>query len=219
MRPLQKAQEEVAVDAVFSVDTAGKLALQQRFIELRAQGLSYSRIAKQLKVAKGTLANWSRELEGEIAQARAIELEALQESFFLLKEGRIRLLGEQLKAVQEELKTRSLSDVSTEKLMDMLLKLHAGLKEEFVEQPTITDGEIESLRAKNGPEVNADGLAREMARTLLRLRAGVVSGQQAKDEAMFLQGLLRFAELVDVQRHLDEIEAALTVQKENHGWR
>ena len=133
-------------DMELVVEVEGKLALQQRFIELRAQGLSYARIAKRLKVAKGTLANWNRELEGEIAQARAIELEALQEGFYLLKEGRIRLLGEQLKAVREELKTRSLSDVPTEKLVDMLLKLHAELKEEFVEAQPISDAEIRLLK-------------------------------------------------------------------------
>jgi transposase len=133
-------------DTDSGVEAEGKLALQQDFIELRAQGLSYARIAKRLKVSKGTLANWNRELEGEIAQARAIELEALQESFYLLKEGRIRLLGEQLKAVQEELKARSLSEVPTDKLMDMLLKLYTELKAEFIETQPLSDAEIQLLK-------------------------------------------------------------------------
>jgi len=37
---------------------------------------------------------WSRELQEQIAQTRAIELETLHEEFFLLMEGQIRFLGE-----------------------------------------------------------------------------------------------------------------------------
>jgi transcriptional regulator with XRE-family HTH domain len=200
------------------VEIEGKLTLQQAFIQLRAEGLSYARIAKRLKVAKGTLANWQRELEGEIAQARAIELEALQESFFLLKEGRIRLLGEQLKAVQEELKGRSLSDVSTEKLVDILLKLHAELKTEFTETQALTQKEIHLMRDGSGTEVNADTITLDITKTLLRLRAGLISNQQAKDEVSILQGLLKAKELVDIQRQLDEIQAALSIQEGGGQW-
>ena len=51
-----------------------------------------------------------------------MELEALQEEFFLLKEGRIRLLGEQLQRLRQELANRDLSSVPTDKLMELLLK-------------------------------------------------------------------------------------------------
>jgi hypothetical protein len=66
----------------------GKAELKADFVQLRAKGLPYVRIAEQLSVAKSTLANWNAELEAQIASARAMELEVLQEEFFLLKEGR-----------------------------------------------------------------------------------------------------------------------------------
>ena len=44
---------------------AGKVELKARFVELRAKGYSYARIARQLRVAKGTLANWHAQLAGE----------------------------------------------------------------------------------------------------------------------------------------------------------
>ena len=66
-------------------------------------GYSYAPIARELTVSKGTLAAWNAELEVEIAKAKTVELEALQEEFFLLKEGGIRLIGEQLKAIQTEI--------------------------------------------------------------------------------------------------------------------
>jgi hypothetical protein len=89
----------------------GKAELKADFVQLRAKGLPYVRIAERLGVAKSTLANWNAELEAQIASARAMELEALQEEFFLLKEGRIRLLGEQLQRLRQQLASRDLSCV------------------------------------------------------------------------------------------------------------
>lgn len=128
---------------------AGKAELQAQFVELRAKGYSYAKIAKKLRLSKGTLANWSRELEAEIASLKAMELEALQEQYYLLKEGRIRLLGEQVKAMREELKRRDFSDVSTDKLLDLLLKYQAGLSEEFTEARPLSDQQIKELTRLN----------------------------------------------------------------------
>ena len=96
-------------------------------------------------MAKSTLANWNAELEAQIASARAMELEALQEEFFLLKEGRIRLLGEQLQRLRQELADRDLSSVPTDKLLELLLKYQAALKEEFVEVRPLSDAEQSRL--------------------------------------------------------------------------
>lgn len=125
----------------------GKAELKGEFVRLRAKGLPYARIAGRLGVARSTLANWNAELEAEVASARAVELEALQAEFFLLKEGRIRLLGEQLKRLRAELAGRDLADVPTDKLLDLLLKLHAALKEEFVETQPLSEREAARLKA------------------------------------------------------------------------
>ena len=82
---------------------------------------------------KGTLTAWNAELEDRIARARATELEALQEEFFLLKEGRIRLIGEQLKAIRTEIGSRDLSQVRTDKLLELQLRYFEELKGEYVE--------------------------------------------------------------------------------------
>ena len=129
------------------LEKPGKLELKSQFVELRAKGYSYAKIAKRLKLSKGTLANWSQELEAEIASLKAMELEALQEEFFLLKEGRIRLLGEQVLSIKEELQKRDFSDVSTDKLLELLLKYEAGLKEEFTDSRPLSDREIAELKA------------------------------------------------------------------------
>jgi DNA invertase Pin-like site-specific DNA recombinase len=41
----------------------GKAELKADFVQLRAKGLPYLRIAERLGVAKSTLANWNTELE------------------------------------------------------------------------------------------------------------------------------------------------------------
>ena len=125
----------------------GKAELKAEFIQLRAKGLPYVRIAERLGVAKSTLANWNFELEAEIASARAMELEALQAEFFLLKEGRIMLLGEQLQRLRGELASRDLTDLSTDKIFELLLRYHVALKEEFVEVRPLSDQEQARLRS------------------------------------------------------------------------
>ena len=113
----------------------------------RAKGWSYARIARRLKVAKGTLANWSQELEEEIASLKAMELEALFESYFLLKEARVKLLGEQIKAIQRELKGRKLEEIPTEKLLELLLRYYAELREEYIEPRPLSSREIAEIKS------------------------------------------------------------------------
>ncbi len=124
----------------------GKVELKENFIRLRAQGFSYAKIAERLGVAKSTLANWNADLEAEIASARAMELEALQEEYFLLKEKRISLLGEQLRRLRDELETRDLSEVATEKLLELQLRYYASLKEEFVDARPLSEAEQARLK-------------------------------------------------------------------------
>ena len=133
IRPLSEAGE------------AGKLELKSQFVELRAKGWSYVKISRRLKVSKNTLTSWGAELEGEIASLKAMEMEALHEKYFMNKESRIRLLGEQLKEIKAELKRRGLEDVSTEKLLDMELKLYQALQAEYVETRPLTEEEMEIL--------------------------------------------------------------------------
>ena len=104
-----------------SPEEPGKIEIKHEFVELRAKGWSYTRISKRLKVSKSTLSSWRAELEEEIASLRAMELESLQERYWMAKEGKIKLLGDQLKAIQKEIKDpeKGLADVPTEKLLEL----------------------------------------------------------------------------------------------------
>jgi restriction endonuclease Mrr len=122
------------------------LDTKKRFIELRAKGWSFDKIAKELSKAKQTLIDWSKELELEIANLKAIELESLYESYYLLKEDRLQTFGEMLTKIKTEVQSRDLSDVPTDKLLDLLLKYNNQIKEEIIEPIYKTSTEMTEER-------------------------------------------------------------------------
>ena len=75
-------------------------------------------------------------------------MEALQDEFYMLKERRIRLFGEKLKAISEEIENRDLSDIQTEKLYDLFFKMYRLLEKEAVETNYLSDKEIEDKKAR-----------------------------------------------------------------------
>lgn len=116
--------------------------VKQEFIELRAKGYSFDKIAKKLGKAKQTLIDWSKELEEEIANYKALELESLYESYFLLKKDRIESFGQLLLSIKEELTKRDLSQVSTDKLLELYLKYDTKANEEIIEPKFKSSEEI-----------------------------------------------------------------------------
>ncbi len=116
---------------------------KRRFIELRAKGYSFDKIAKELGKAKQTLLDWSRELDQEIAQAKALELDSLYESYNLYKEARLKTLGEILSKLKKEVDNRDLTDLPTDRLLDLFLKYEGVVKESLVEPVFKSSREIE----------------------------------------------------------------------------
>lgn len=119
---------------------------KERFIELRAKGWSFDKIAKETGKAKQTLIDWSKELQDEIANRKALELEALYESYYLMRENRLQTFGAMLTKIKEEVERRDLSDVPTDKLLDLLLKYNSQVKEEIVEPIYKSSQEIKEER-------------------------------------------------------------------------
>ena len=127
-------------------------------------------------------------------------MEALQEEFFLLKEGRIRLLGEQLKVIQSEIGKRDLSKVKTDKLMELQLRYFEELKGEYVKT-----GE----RTKINTKLNSSDISEQLQMVLSRYRAGEIDESQAKLEQSILQSMLKGIEQVELARKLERLEAII----------
>jgi len=115
---------------------------KERFIQLRAKGYSFDKIAKELGKAKQTLIDWSKELQDEIANLKAMELEALYQTYYLYRENRLQGFGIMLHKIREEIEGRDLSDVSTDKLLDLYLKYDTHIREDFIEPTYKSSGEI-----------------------------------------------------------------------------
>lgn len=198
------AFEAIPIEDESETNDPGKEEQKSRFIHLRAKGYSYARIAKQLGVSKATLVNRNIDLEVEIAQARSVELEALQEQYFLLKEGRIKLLGEQLTAIQAEIGKRDLSKVKTDKLLDLQLRYFEELKGEYVRT---------GQRTEIGTKLNSHDIGEQLETVLTRYRAGEIDESQAKLEQAVLQSMLKAVEQTQLAAKLERLEAIITSRR------
>jgi hypothetical protein len=192
-----------------SYSTAGKNELKSQFIELRAKGLSIRAIAKELQLAPQTISNWHVELEEEIARLKAIELEALYEEFHLLKAHRLRKLGSQLSAIEEEISRRELSDVPTEKLMDLQIKFIDELRKEHVEPRYLSDEDLKDLKCRFGTKLDTEEISVEICRVLLRYRAGLLDTIRANKELALLQAMLKAEDQVVLAAKLEKLETLL----------
>lgn len=120
--------------------------LKERFIELRAKGWSFDKIAKETGKAKQTLIDWSKELQDEIGNRKALELEFIYESYYLMKENRLQTFGVMITKIKEEVERRDLSDVPTDKLLELLLKYNSQVKEDIIEPIYKSSQEIKEER-------------------------------------------------------------------------
>ena len=132
------------------------------------------------------------------------ELELLLEEYFLLKEGRIRLLGEQLKAIQKEINKRDLSKISTDKLMELQLRYFRELKTEYVE----TRPEY-----KIGIKLDSKGIAEQLQLVLERYQSGQIDETQAKQEQTILQSMLKAVEQTELEARFEKIEAVIKARR------
>lgn len=200
IQAIEEQEIDAAEDDIGDTEPMGKEEQKHQFVLMRAKGYSYARIARELGVSKGTLTAWNTEFETEIAKLRAVELEALQGEFFLLKEGRIRLIGEQLKAIQTEIGKRDLSKVNTDKLLELQLRYFGELKSEYVET---------SQRTKTGPKLNTSDISEELQSVLERYRAGEISEPQAKLEQTVLQSMLKAIEQTELTVKVERLAAVI----------
>jgi intein-encoded DNA endonuclease-like protein len=116
---------------------------KEQFIQLRAQGVSYSNISKEIGKSKQTLIDWGKELEEEIRNLKAIELEAIYEKYFLLKEARLQSFGIVTQRIRQEIESRDFSDIPTEKLLDLFLKYNSIIKQEIPEAHSTELGKVD----------------------------------------------------------------------------
>ena len=101
-----------------------------RIIELRAEGLSYAKIAEALKISKQTAVDIVKDNQDQIATLQAVEMEALFDAERVNLRGRVEQLSALQARLREEIEQRDLSQVPTDKLINLFIKTNQALKEE-----------------------------------------------------------------------------------------
>lgn len=109
-----------------------------KFIELRAQNASFSRIAEQLGVARSTAFLWGKQYKATIANFRAMELEAVQERFLGSYEERLKAAVERLRRYEEEMDHRKTEYMDMKELEIRIIDARRQV-EKLAVVPTFTD--------------------------------------------------------------------------------
>jgi predicted DNA-binding protein YlxM (UPF0122 family) len=118
-----------------------------RIIELRSQDWSIAKIATEVGVAKQTVVDVCNDMKEELSALQALQLDALYEENKIGTEARIKNLSSILRKIQEELESRSLLDVPTEKLVELYLKTASTLEGAMVEPRFLSSKEQQEAKA------------------------------------------------------------------------
>ncbi|PIP85348.1 hypothetical protein COT86_00630 [Candidatus Collierbacteria bacterium CG10_big_fil_rev_8_21_14_0_10_43_36] len=108
--------------------------VKDKFVELRANGYSFSKIADELSISKPTLISWSQELKNNISNMETIQRDSYYEKYRIDKLKRIESFSGEMDRVWAEFRKRDLSEVSTDKLFSLLTRLQQSLDNEI--EPT-----------------------------------------------------------------------------------
>lgn len=128
--------------------------IKLRVIELRAEGLSYAKIAQEANISKQTAVDIIRENIDEVSTLQAVEMEALIDAERVNQRGRIEQLSALHSRLREEIEQRDLSQIPTEKLIKLFIKTSETLK-----------GEVTTPQVRSSEEQRKDRNNREYAET------------------------------------------------------
>ena len=109
-----------------------------KFVELRAKGYSYDRIAELTGTSKPTLLKWSTEYSRQLKEAEHFEMNSLLSQYGVLRQSRVEAFSSMLGKALQELKKRAeqndYSEIPTDKLLKLTLELERRVEREAEEK-------------------------------------------------------------------------------------
>lgn len=123
---------------------------KEKFMELRAGGMSFAKIAQEIGVSKPTLIKWNLELGTEIENRRFLEVEELLDQYKLMQFSRIKTFGEILAKALGELQGRDFGLVPFKDLLTLINLLEGKLMREGVGIQYTTDQRASPWESING---------------------------------------------------------------------
>lgn len=161
----------------YHIKTADK---KEKYVVLRAEGLSYSKIAAELEISKSTCVKWERDLSEQLQIAKDERMRDLYTLYRMGKEARITKLGETLSRIDEAIDEADLSTIPADKLLRLKLEYEDRLQAEYSDPDGYTLGDNTS-----------DEIITALVCLYERIRAGTVTADQAKAERDALGDLRR----------------------------
>ena len=117
---------------------------RERFVELRAAGLSYAKIAEALDVSKPTLISWAKEMQVELANARAMRADETLQRYAEARDRRFISMAQTLDRVLDALAARDLGEVRTADLLKLALSYATAMQAEpDADAPQFTGDELD----------------------------------------------------------------------------
>ena len=107
---------------------------QKKFLILRADGLSFDKIAKELKVSKPTLIQWSRLFQEDIQDLQFQDMRDLKEQYSYDKKSQYEELLKQLKLFNKAIEDADLTSATIKDLH--LIRNDINFKLEQIEKRT-----------------------------------------------------------------------------------
>ncbi len=104
---------------------------KKKFIEMRAQGLSFDKISSEIRVSKPTLVKWGQEFSKDIDNLKFIEMESLVQQYGLAMHARVEAFALLLQKAINELKERSFEGVTVKDLMNLIATLDGKINIEL----------------------------------------------------------------------------------------
>lgn len=112
---------------------------KEKFIELRAQGLSFAKISDKIGVSKPILMRWNNDFQKEISNSSFLVAEELLEKYQLMKASRVKMFAELLSRALQELEAREFKLCSSKELLNFIKFFDSRLKSEAASINCITD--------------------------------------------------------------------------------
>lgn len=172
-------------------------ATKRRFVEMRAEGASYEKIQRDLKISRNSCQKLQSELGAEIDAAKREEMQTLVESFGMVRTARIKQIGKLLQKLDKAIDKADFSKVTADKLLSIRLQYVEALQKEItLPRGTVNGTTPEEILAAYIDLVN-------------EVRAGNLTTEQAAKENSVLAGMLKAVETVQLKKRIEEIERML----------
>lgn len=150
-------------------------ATKQKFIELRASDKSLRAIAKSLKISKDTASTWDKKFCTEIATRKNEQLQELYKEYGMVKESRIRRIGDILNAIDNEIDKR----IGNHQWYKLTIKDLLMLRREYQKDLTAEYAPVMATNA-NGAK---DTIRANFMAFMLKVQAGEINASDMQKQA------------------------------------